>query len=802
MADIEIEIDGIKLTAQPNQTVIQVADAAGIYIPRFCYHPHLSIPANCRMCLVEIAKAPKTLPACATVVAPGMQVFTKTQKTLAAQRAVMEFLLINHPLDCPICDQGGECELQDLAMGYGSGFSHYTECKRSVADENLGPLIATEMTRCIACTRCVRFGDEVAGVRELGLIGRGEETQISTYIKHAMRSEVSGNIIDICPVGALTAKPSRFTARAWELDQAPSISPHDGLGTNINIHTRYGTVMRVVARENQNINQTWIADRERFSYTGLYTSDRLEEPMIKVDGQWQAVDWRLAFEVASEKLRAVLAEHGADKIGALASPQSTLEEFYLLQKVVRGLGSPHIDHRLREKDTDDQIEINSFSKWPLSLDQLEACDAILLIGSHLQKEIPLAAVRVRQAALQGASILTVNAVDYPHSFAIAAKTIVAPHYWPQTLATLIEFLKNESKESNDDVKDESIHALVSHLRDKKNVAILLGAQALHHTQAATLRRLAANIAELIGAKVCFLTQGANAAGGCLTGAVPHCDVGGVPRNHMGLNAHEMLAKPRKAYLLLNVEPDVDCGNAAVAIEALKEASTVIALSLYRHSTLEAHADVIFPMAPFTETAGTFINVFGEWQSFKGVAKPFAASRPAWKILRVLGNFLQLSGFDYDSAESVKHEIKEHCMAASKLTQASSTKINKPVMPTATPAMLTRIGEIPIYAVDSLVRQAKPLQEMQTIMEGELAVIRLHPDTASQLGLEEGGYALAKQQSGEVVLPVVIDSRIAREAVWIPGGISATRHLGDLMGAIDIQRVQHRDHDLKKNNGER
>lgn len=360
MADLEIEIDGKKLTAKPNQTVIQVADEAGIYIPRFCYHKHLTIPANCRMCLVEVEKMPKAVPACATPCTPGMKVFTKSQKTILAQRAVMEFLLINHPLDCPICDQGGECELQDLSMGYGSSHSDYNECKHSVADENLGPLIATEMTRCIKCTRCVRFGDEIAGMRELGVVGRGEDTDISTYIQEVIRSEVSGNIIDLCPVGALTSKPYRFTARPWELDQWSSVSPHDCVGGNLNVHTRYGKVMRVVSRENTAINQTWISDRDRYSYTGLYHEDRLEEPMMFEDGKWQVASWEQALEAVASGLREAIEQHGADKLGALASPNSTLEEFYLLQKIVRALGSPNIDHRLRETDTQDQEAMGLF----------------------------------------------------------------------------------------------------------------------------------------------------------------------------------------------------------------------------------------------------------------------------------------------------------------------------------------------------------------------------------------------------------------------------------------------------------
>ncbi len=442
MADIEIEIDGRKLTAKPHQTVIQVADEAGIYIPRFCYHKELSIVANCRMCLVEVEKSPKALPACATPVMPGMKVFTRSAKTIEAQRAVMQFLLINHPLDCPICDQGGECELQDLSMGYGSGHSHYTECKRSLPDLDLGPLIATEMTRCIYCTRCVRFGDEIAGMPEIGGTYRGENTEIGTFVKQAIQSEVSGNIIDLCPVGALTSKPYRFTARPWELEQAPSVSPHDCLGTNIYVHTRYGKVMRVISKENKNINDMWLADRDRFSYTALYHPERLAEPMARIDGEWRAVDWQQAFELATQSLRETIAEYGADKLGVLATPHATVEEFYLLQKIARGLGTPHIDHRLREMDTSDQEQMPLFPGLSLSLPELEMQECIILIGSNIQKEQPLAALRLRKAAMKGAKIIVINPVDYPFNFKVAQKKIIAPHLLPEALR---EFLHHQSK---------------------------------------------------------------------------------------------------------------------------------------------------------------------------------------------------------------------------------------------------------------------------------------------------------------------------------------------------------------------
>lgn len=783
MADIEIEIDGQKLIAKPNQTVIQVADEAGIYIPRFCYHKHLSIPANCRMCLVEIEKAPKVLPACSTPVAPGMKVFTKSQKTLAAQRSVMEFLLINHPLDCPICDQGGECELQDLSMGYGSGWSHYKESKRAVADQDLGPLIATEMTRCIYCTRCVRFGDEVAGLRELGAIGRGEFTEIATYIQHAMQSEVSGNIIDLCPVGALTSKPYRFNARAWELDQTPGISPHDCVGSNLNIHTRYGKVMRVVSRENMAVNGTWISDRDRFSYTGLYHPDRLEEPIAKIDGDWRTVEWEDAFQIIVKELQETIAENGVDKIGALASPNSTLEEFYLLQKIVRGLGSPHIDHRLRELDTRDEAALPLFPGLTIPITDLAQCDAILLIGSNIQKEQPMASVQVRQAALKGAAILAVNSCDYRFNFAVKAKNIVAPHRLPEALAAIAKAINGTLFQ--DVTADEAAQTVAEHLQGKQRVTILLGALALHHPKASAIRFLAQKIAELSHGQVGYMTDGANTAGGWIAGAIPHRHAGGGSINHVGLSAAAMLEKPRKTYLLLNVEPDLDFANSAHALAAFKQAKFIAALSIYRNPVLEAHAKVILPMTPFTETSGTFVNVTGEWQSFAGAAKPFASSRPAWKILRVLGNFLHLHGFGYESSEEVKQEVKAWVDKGQLVREAYQLDESFAVKKQA----LSRIGEIPLYSLDSLVRRANPLQQTQAIMEGVVAAARIHPDTAKQFDLQKNDVVRIRQHaSAAVQLPLIFDTRVALNALWVAAGIEATVGLGDLLGEIEIEKV--------------
>lgn len=770
MSDIEIEIDGRKLTAKPNQTVIEVADAAGIYIPRFCYHKHLSVAANCRMCLVEVEKSPKTLPACATPVMPGMKVFTQSPKTLESQRAVMEFLLINHPLDCPVCDQGGECELQDLSMGYGSGHSHYDECKRSVADENLGPLIETEMTRCILCTRCVRFGDEIAGMRELGVTNRGGHAEISTYVHETIVSEVSGNIIDICPVGALTSKPYRFTARAWELDQAPGISPHDCIGTSVQMETRYGKVMRVVARENVEINETWISDRDRFAYVGLSHPDRLGEPLAKIQGKWQVVEWQKAFEIAAAGLHDVISESGADKVGALASPNSTLEEFYLLQKIVRGLGSPHIDHRLRETDTRDQASLQPGIGMPMV--ELEQCDAFILIGSNLSKEQPLAALRLRKAIkARQAAVVVINPMDYRFNFDVTAKKIIAPHLLPSVLTEMVSALESKRE-----------HALTTSLNGKQKMVIVVGALAQNHPQAAVIRQLAHKLAQLTNGKLTIMTEGANSAGAWFAGAIPHRLPAGVAVNHVGCNANEMLQKPRKAYLLLNVEPELDCANAAQAIEAMKQAKFVVAFSTYRNSVLEEHANVIFPVAPFSETSGTFVSYAGVWQSFTGVAKGFEESRPAWKVLRVLGNFLHLDGFEYESSEQVKHEL------FALIDKSTSQPAVWSDVPFTQLSGLSRIGEIPIYSVDGTVRRSAPLQATQIKMEGDVSVVRLHPETAARLSIRQDERVRVKQAVGEAVMSVLHDTRVPVDAAWIAGGIEATAGLGELFGPVEIHKV--------------
>lgn len=716
--------------------VIQAAEAHGIYIPRFCYHKHLTIAANCRMCLVEVEKAPKPLPACATPVTPGMKVFTKSAKTIAAQRAVMEFLLINHPLDCPVCDQGGECELQDLSMGYGKSHSRYDENKRSVPNDNIGPLIATEMTRCIQCTRCVRFGDEIAGMRELGAVNRGEDMMITTYVKHAIHSEISGNMIDLCPVGALTSKPFRFTARAWELHQSNSVSPHDCLGGNVHVHTMHGQVMRVVSKENADINLTWISDRDRYSYTGLYTPARIKAPLVRREGKLEVVSWQHALQVTAKGLQTCL-EKDKDAMGILASPSSTLEELYLLQKIAKALGVKNIDYALRARQ---KIKAQPL---PFSLQELAQAKNILIIGSHLNKEQPLLATRVRKAALNGAKIKALNAVSYPYTFEITSEKVVAPQYWVKALT---EFL------ANDELTQDTF--------------ILLGSQALNHPEAKTLY----NLAQSSGGKVGVLTQGANYLGGVVTEAL---------FKQATHSTYEMLREPKKAYLLFNVNPTLDLVNSHLAAKAIEQADFTIAIASFENELVNQNAQVILPLAAFTETFGTFINALGHWQSFHGVANAFEQARPGWKILRALANFLELPDFEYESSEEVKAEIK------TQMHDDIWPKDQEAPVETSLSAKLTRIGEIPLYAIDDLVRQAKPLQATQKIMDGEYESIKMHPNTAAKLNLQPGNTVDVKQDQASARLKLVLDERIAEDAAWIAGGITASSTLGDLFGEVEI-----------------
>jgi len=792
---ITIEIDGRSCEAAPGEMIIAVADREGIAIPRFCYHQKLSIAANCRMCLVEAEQGgrpfPKPVPACATPVAVGMRIQTRSPLAVEAQRGTMEFLLINHPLDCPICDQGGECELQDLAMGYGGDFSRYSEAKRVVQDEDLGPLIATDMTRCIHCTRCVRFGAEIAGVRELGATGRGESMRIGTFVAHSIAHELSGNVIDLCPVGALTSKPYRFTARAWELTQADGIAPHDCLGSNLHLHLRGNRVMRVHPRDNEAVNETWLSDRDRFSYQGLNSADRLLRPLVKRDGVWHEADWQTALGLAAEGLKAAAAD--PSQIGCLVSPSATLEELYLAQRLVRGLGSANIDHRLRRHGSDaDGLE--PLLPWlGVPVAELERAAAVLLVGSDIRQEQPLLAHRIRKAALGGAPVALVNPLNLDLTFS-AAQLVADPHGMLLELAAIAKALgKRGSGTVKELISSAAVAARHTRVADALGAAgkggvILLGALAEAHPDVGLLKALAQVIADATKAKVGHLPPGANGVGARLAGALPQGLPGGKAADKVGLSAQAMLAEPRKAYLLWGLEPGLDLGNPALAASALAQADLVVGCTAFRSPSLDAAADVLLPIAAFAETSGTFVNAEGAWQGFRGAVAPPGEARPGWKVLRVLGNLLGLAGFDQTDSAEVREELRSQCTDA-KLdnTPRGDLKALPVSAPPAPPGEKGhwRIGPVPIYAVDGLVRRAQALQSSPLATRFG---VWLSPVDASDLGLAAGDRVEVRQEGGAAQAELGIDPRLPAGCVHIPAGVPGSEGLGDQIGAVTVSKA--------------
>ncbi|MEY4764570.1 MAG: hypothetical protein RI907_1243 [Pseudomonadota bacterium] len=770
---VEIEIDGRKVQAQEGSMLIRAAEENGTFIPHFCYHKKLSVAANCRMCLVDIEKAPKPMPACATPVTQGMIVRTKSEKAVKAQQSVMEFLLINHPLDCPICDQGGECQLQDLSVGYGGSSSRYAEEKRVVLSKDVGPLVSMEeMSRCIQCTRCVRFGQEIAGVMELGMQHRGEHSEIASFVGRSIDSELSGNMIDICPVGALTSKPFRYSARTWELSRRKSVSPHDSTGANLIVQVKNGKVMRVVPLENESVNECWIADRDRFSYEALNSASRLTTPRIKQGGVWKDVDWTTALEYVANGLKGVKTEHGAGAIGALASEHSTVEELFLLGQLIRGVGSDNIDTRLRQVDF---IAGNGVRWLGLPVASLSTLDRALVIGSFLRKDHPLFASRLRQAARGGAQISSIGGVADDWAMTTKARITAAPSAWAQALGDVAVAIANQIGEAIpcNGTASEAAQAIAASLLSGQSKAILLGNAAANHPQASTLQALAQWIASKTGATLGFLGEAANTVGAQLVGAQPQ---------QGGLNAAQMLSgKSLKALILMGVEPELDSANPAAALAAVQGAEMVVSLSSFESKASE-YADVILPISPFSETSGTFVNAEGVAQSFHGVVKPLGETRPAWKVLRVLGNLLSVQGFDFETSEAVKaRALGDLAAIAGRLNNTT----NAPIAIAAGNGALERLADVPIYSADALVRRAPSLQ---ATADAAAPVASLPAALWAELGLAEGAQVKVSQDAGSVVLPAVRDASLPANVVRVPTGHAATAALGAAFGPIKVEKA--------------
>jgi NADH-quinone oxidoreductase subunit G len=752
-------------------------------VPHFCWHQKLSIAANCRMCLVQVEKAPKPLPACATPATDGMKVYTQSEQAKKAQQGVMEFLLINHPLDCPICDQGGECQLQDLAVGYGNSSSRYQEEKRVVFHKNLGPLVAAEeMTRCIQCTRCIRFGQEIAGVMELGMAGRGEHEEIVTFVGRTVDSELSGNMIDLCPVGALTSKPFRYSARTWELARRKSVSPHDALGSNLVVQVKGDTVKRVLPLENEAINECWLSDRDRFSYEALNSDERLTEPMIRragTDGSstWQAVDWQAALEHVAKGLGDVAQRHGGGALGALCAPHATTEELALTARLMRGLGSDNIDHRLRQSDFRGDGHGAGIAWLGMPIADLSKLDRALVVGSFLRKDHPLVAQRLRLAARKGTLVSVVNPVDDDWLMPVAQKAIAPPSRMPRLLAGIVVAAAARKGVPAPAAlagieADDTARAIAESLADGQRAAILLGNLAEQHRDASQILALAQALAEISGATLGCLTESANSLGAEIAGARPAAG---------GLDAQAMLAEPRKAYLILHAEPEFDCANPVAARAALEKADFVVVMSPFRHA--ESYADVLLPIAPFTETAGTFVNCEGRAQKFNGVVKPLRDTRPAWKVLRVLGTLLGLPGFAFESIDDVRAEcLPAQAAIDARLANRTSVEI---AAPSAVTNGVERVADVPIYFSDAIVRRAASLQQTA---DARAPRARMHRSLYESLKLGEGAQVKVKQGRGEAVLSAVVDPAVPPGVVAVSAAHPSTCHLEGMTGAVSVERA--------------
>ena len=775
---LKVEIDGRETTVPNGTMVIEAAKDLGIFIPHFCYHPKLSIAANCRMCLVQVEKAPKPLPACATPVTDGMKVFTRSDYAKQAQRGVMEFLLINHPLDCPICDQGGECQLQDLAVGYGGTGSRYDEAKRVVEAKDIGPLVAAEeMSRCIQCTRCVRFGQEVAGVMELGMLNRGEHSEIAAFVGRTVDSELSGNMIDLCPVGALTSKPFRYSARTWELSRRRSVSPHDGLGANLVVQVKQNRVMRVLPLENEALNQCWLSDKDRFSYEALNVPDRLAKPMIRKDGALRETDWQTAIEYVAERLGDIAKRQGGAALGFLGSPHATLEELHLLARLARALGSDNVDFRLRHADFSADPFRQGAPWLGMKVAGLGKLDRLLVLGSFLRKDQPLIASRLRLAAQRGQQLNLIHAADDDLLIRVANKAIVRPSEFAATLGQVVKAVAEAKRAgipqavASLTVSQQAI-AIAASLASGANVGIFLGNAAEQHPQAGQLAALAQALSDLLGARFGVLGAAANSVGGYLAGAVPG----------KGLNAAAMLASPRRAYVLLGTDLALDSYDAARARAAMEAAELVVSLAMYESQNAE-YADVMLPIGPFTETAGTFVNTEGGMQSFSGVVQPLAEARPAWKVLRVLGSTLGLSGFDFDSSEQVRDAVGDQAWIDRQLSNRLEGMAV--AAPATSSAEVERVADVPIYFADPIVRRAPSLQETADARPPRAG---MSAATLARLGIAPGDTVRVRQDGGDALLLAARDDGLADGTVRVASGHASTARLGGMFGAATVEKA--------------
>lgn len=786
---VTITIDGVELQAPRNAMIIEVADQAGVSIPRFCYHKHLSVAANCRMCMVEVEKAPKPLPACATPVSEGMQVYTRSKIALDAQKGTMEFLLINHPLDCPVCDQGGECELQDVAMGYGSDVSRFNERKRVVRDKNIGPLVSTDMTRCIHCTRCIRFGTEIAGVSELGATGRGEFMEIGTYVEKSLSSELSGNVIDLCPVGALNAKPSRMKGRAWEMVEQGNISVHDSFGSNLIMHTLRNEVIRVVPQENSGINETWISDRDRFSYEGMNSARRLKHVMQKTDGEWRESRWSDTLKAVAKTLK----EYSPEDIGFLISPNQSNEEIYLAQKLARRLNIKNIDHRVHQVDFSSQNDDPAFPWLGQNIANLDEQEVIVVIGSDLRSEQPMLTHKVRKATLRGSEVIVINPQFCEFHMSLSGHNIVKPQHWLEKLLELLARINQASQQKvpqhlqelfADNEIDNEMTAIAQSLSDRSNTCVLVGNLMQQHYEYSSLRTVSYWIAKLTDSNFGYISVASNSAGASLLGALPHRTVMAESIKEPGMNYLDMIMFPRKVYMLMGLEPEWDCALPAKTLAALEQADVVVSMHSFLSEKMQEYCDWALPINCYAEAEGTKINLEGRWQSYSKVIVSSDEVKDGWKVLRMLGMELDLDGFEYNSAEDVRKELGVQVNSSFEFSNELNSTIEVQKIEWQANQMF-RVGTAPIYSIDALVRNAPSLQEAQDLSESSVLV---NAQDVEHFGLNEGKWVKVTQGEQSGIFQCVTDNKIQPGTIYIARSLPRSEKLGAVYGPVLVKNI--------------
>ena len=786
---VTITIDGVEVQAPRNTMLIEVADQAGVSIPRFCYHKHLSVAANCRMCMVEVEKAPKPLPACATPVSEGMKVYTRSELALDAQKGTMEFLLINHPLDCPVCDQGGECELQDVAMGYGGDVSRFNEGKRVVRDKNIGPLVSTDMTRCIHCTRCVRFGSEIAGVTELGATGRGEFMEIGTYVEKSLSSELSGNVIDLCPVGALNAKPSRMKARAWEMIEHSNISAHDSFGSNLMMHTLRNEVIRVVPKENSEVNETWISDRDRFSYEGMYSDSRLNQVMHKNADEWNQSSWSDVLHSVAQTLK----QYDPDDVGILVSPNQSNEEIYLMQKLARALNIKNIDHRVNQVDFEHQHADPAFPWLGQNIADIEKQDAILIIGSDLRCEQPMLAHKVRKARARGAKVFVINPQTCEFHMSLSSHVVVKPQDWLTKLVGLLAELNNHSTHSvpgeldlllSTGKVDEDMVEITKTLLSEENTSVLVGSLMQQHYEYSNIRAISCWLSQLSESSFGYVSTASNSSGASLLGALPHRTLMANAINEPGLNYKQMIQSPRKVYVLMGLEPEWDCALPAQALRALQQADLVISINSFITDAMREYCDWMLPIKCYAEAEGTKINLEGRWQSFSKVVDAGEEIKDGWKILRMLGVELKLEGFNYLSIDDVRQEISQQLDNSFEFTNELPS-LPKIEIKHWQPDTVFSTGATPIYSIDSIVRNANSLKQAQDLDE---SVMMINRSDVEKHGLLEGKWVKVIQGEESSIFKCVINDNIQSGTVYIPRGLPRSEKLAGVYAPVQLENL--------------